>query len=93
MYVTQTLLGELIMTSLAPGGSKQEEHLFNAVDYLSIFFLSQSSRKQTVRVLMNSTVVALVSGCLEYLCSRCQLMLFTCLTRRSFVKWHCLFFV
>lgn len=38
MYVTQTLLGELIMTSLAPGGSKQEEHLFNAVDYLSIFF-------------------------------------------------------
>lgn len=47
MYVTQTLLGELIMTSLAPGGSKQEEHLFNAVDYLSIF-LSQSLRKQTV---------------------------------------------
>lgn len=38
MYVTQTLLGELVMTSLAPGGPKREEHLFNTVGYLSIFF-------------------------------------------------------
>lgn len=45
MYVTQTLLGELIMTSLAPGGSKQEEHLFNAVDYLSIFFFKPKFEK------------------------------------------------
>lgn len=69
MYVTRTFQGELIMTSQAPQGAEREEHLFNAVSYLSNFFVTQILECTSGEVrprAHNSIAVSSASGSREH---------------------------